>query len=192
MSKSDGNFVTIDELLNKNTVGGRAWHGDVIRMAMLMTHYREPIDFSLERLEAAENILLDWYAVTLPDDGIVDQVFLAALADDLNTSEAIARLHQLGSNVDDERNRQESLRRLGFTVDHAELLNYSNHTLGIFRDINNAMVEAKIKQRLAFLNAKNFAEADRIRDKLAAEGIQLMDYKDAETGERRTKWEVKR
>ena len=49
-----------------------------------------------------------------------------------------------------------------------------------------------ISQRLSFLRDKNFAEADRIRDELAQQGIQLMDYKDPETGERKTKWEVKR
>ncbi|MCG6857309.1 MAG: cysteine--tRNA ligase, partial [Salaquimonas sp.] len=46
--------------------------------------------------------------------------------------------------------------------------------------------------RLALLAEKNFAEADRIRDELAGQGIQLMDYKDPETGERKTKWEAKR
>ena len=54
------------------------------------------------------------------------------------------------------------------------------------------MLDRCIKDRLELLREKNFAEADRIRDELAAEGIQLMDYKDPETGERKTKWEVKR
>ncbi len=58
MSKSDGNFVTINELLETEKFGGRTWPGEVLRLAMLMTHYREPIDFSVRRLEEAENILL--------------------------------------------------------------------------------------------------------------------------------------
>ena len=55
MSKSDGNFVTIHELLETEKFGGRKWPGEVLRLAMLMTHYREPIDFSVRRLEEAAN-----------------------------------------------------------------------------------------------------------------------------------------
>jgi cysteinyl-tRNA synthetase len=54
MSKSEGNFVTIAELLETEKFGGRKWPGEVLRLAMLMTHYREPIDFSVKRLEEAE------------------------------------------------------------------------------------------------------------------------------------------
>ena len=56
MSKSDGNFVTIAELLETEKFGGRKWPGEVLRLAMLMTHYREPIDFSVKRLEEALSI----------------------------------------------------------------------------------------------------------------------------------------
>ena len=57
MSKSEGNFVTIHDLLHTDKFGGRQWPGEVLRLAMLMTHYREPIDFSIKRLEEAENLL---------------------------------------------------------------------------------------------------------------------------------------
>ncbi len=57
MSKSEGNFFTIHELLDTEKFGGRKWPGEVLRLAMLMTHYREPIDFSVRRLEEAETIL---------------------------------------------------------------------------------------------------------------------------------------
>ena len=53
-------------------------------------------------------------------------------------------------------------------------------------------VKAAIEERLAYFAAKNFAEADRIRDELSAQGIQLRDSKDSETGERITTWEAKR
>jgi len=59
-------------------------------------------------------------------------------------------------------------------------------------DDASAGLDAKISERLSFLNAKNFAEADRIRDELASQGIQLKDSKHPETGERVTTWEVKR
>ena len=58
--------------------------------------------------------------------------------------------------------------------------------------INEREIEVAIADRLAFLAAKNFAEADRIRDELLAQGIQLKDSKDSVTGERVTAWEVKR
>ena len=54
MAKSEGNFVTINELLETEKFGGRKWPGEVLRLAMLMTHYREPIDFSVRKLEEAE------------------------------------------------------------------------------------------------------------------------------------------
>ena len=57
MSKSEGNFVTINELLETEKFGGRKWPGEVLRLAMLMTHYREPIDFSVRKLEEAERKL---------------------------------------------------------------------------------------------------------------------------------------
>ena len=55
MSKSLGNFVTIHDLLETEKFGGRRWPGEVLRLAMLMTHYREPIDFSVRRLEDGDN-----------------------------------------------------------------------------------------------------------------------------------------
>ena len=51
MSKSLGNFVTINELLHTDKFGGRKWSGEVLRLAMLMTHYRQPIDWTVKRLE---------------------------------------------------------------------------------------------------------------------------------------------
>ncbi|MGD1934807.1 MAG: cysteine--tRNA ligase, partial [Candidatus Phaeomarinobacter sp.] len=63
MSKSEGNFFTIHELLETENFGGRKWPGEVLRLAMLMTHYKEPIDFSVRKLEEAENLLQSWVDV---------------------------------------------------------------------------------------------------------------------------------
>ena len=57
MSKVLGNFVTINELLTTEKFGGRKWPGEVLRLAMLMTHYREPIDWTIKALEESETIL---------------------------------------------------------------------------------------------------------------------------------------
>ncbi len=61
MSKSLGNFVTIHELLRTTRFGGRKWSGEVLRLAMLRTHYRQPIDWTVKALEEAEATLDRWY-----------------------------------------------------------------------------------------------------------------------------------
>ena len=61
MSKSLGNFTTIDDLLTGKKMGGRSWPGEVQRLAMLKTHYRQPIDWTLQALEEAEATLRRWY-----------------------------------------------------------------------------------------------------------------------------------
>ena len=60
MSKSLGNFVTINELLDTDKFGGREWDGQVLRLAMLKTHYRQPIDWSVRGLEEAQTALDGW------------------------------------------------------------------------------------------------------------------------------------
>src|SRR5690606_18132232 len=88
MSKSLGNFVTIHDLLATTTFGGRKWPGEVLRLAMLMTHYREPIDFSVRRLEEAEEKLRNWQRAARAGAGAADAApnpdVIAALGDDLN------------------------------------------------------------------------------------------------------------
>ncbi len=179
MSKSEGNFVTIYELLHTEKFGGRQWPGDVLRVAMLMTHYREPIDFSIKRLEEAERLLSKWPAAE-PGDAKPDASVVNALADDLNTVAAIQALHALAQSGD----------RATFAAS-AQLLG----VLPQAAEIDEAVaieIDRRVKTRLELLKAKNFAEADSIRDTLLAEGIQLKDGKDAATGERITTWEVKR
>jgi cysteinyl-tRNA synthetase len=184
MSKSDGNFVTIYELLHTETFGGRKWPGEVLRLAMLMTHYREPIDFSLKRLEEAERLLAKWPAGK-PGDAAPDASVLNALADDLNTVAAVQALHALASaaNADPA--------ALPVFAASAALLGVLPKEAEVDGAVASA-VDALVAMRLEMLKAKNFAEADKIRDDLAAKGIQLKDGKDATTGERVTTWEVKR
>ncbi len=184
MSKSDGNFVTIYDLLHTEAFGGRKWPGEVLRLAMLMTHYREPIDFSVKRLEEAERLLAKWPAAEA-GDGEVDQSVLDALADDLNTVAAVQALHALAqaANADPE--------KLPVFAASAALLGVLPKKTEVDEAIA-AAVDSLVAMRLEMLKAKNFAEADRIRDELSAKGIQLKDGKDKETGERVTTWELKR
>lgn len=175
MSKSEGNFVTIHELLETEKFGGRKWPGEVLRLAMLMTHYREPIDFSVRKLEEAEAVLAKWRRRTAgASSGAVPEAFVQALTDDLDMA-TVFRL------MNDASLSPEALLAAGDLVgiDLAELET----------DID---VAAFVARRLAFIASKNWAEADRIRDELLAQGIQLKDGKDPATGERVTTWEVKR
>lgn len=96
MSKSLGNFVTINELLATDTFGGRKWPGEVLRLAMLRTHYRQPIDWTVKGLEAAYEEyfqLRDLAAEFVATEHSAP--LLAALSDDLNTHEALVELHAL-------------------------------------------------------------------------------------------------
>ncbi|HWU63106.1 MAG TPA: cysteine--tRNA ligase [Ensifer sp.] len=178
MSKSEGNFVTINELLETEKFGGRKWPGEVLRLAMLMTHYREPIDFSVKRLEEAEALLRKWHA-GLEAQGPVHPSVLDALSDDLNTVAAIQALHALAATNTPE-----------FAAS-AALLGVLPKKVSV-SDALAESVEALVQLRLEMLKVKNFAEADRLRDQLASQGIQLKDSKDSTTGERVTTWEVKR
>ncbi|MCM2292012.1 cysteine--tRNA ligase [Allorhizobium sp. BGMRC 0089] len=184
MSKSDGNFVTINELLDTETFGGRKWPGEVLRLAMLMTHYREPIDFSVKRLEEAERLMAKW--PTAEDtDMSADGCILEALADDLNTVAAVQALHGLASEAN------ANPEKLGIFAASAALLGVLPKKAEVSDDLK-AAIQALVDMRLEMLKAKNFTEADKIRDDLAAKGIQLKDGKDKETGERVTTWEMKR
>ncbi|GHC68937.1 cysteine--tRNA ligase [Limoniibacter endophyticus] len=186
MSKSEGNFVTINELLDTEKFGDRKWPGEVLRLAMLMTHYREPIDFSVKRLEEAERLLAKWPPIEeRVDVSKVDQTIIASLADDINTVAAVQALHALAQKAATDPSAMQAYAAT------ASLLGVGPVAVSVSDDVLEH-VSTKIVQRLELLKAKNFAEADRIRDELLAEGIQLKDSKDAATGERITTWEVKR
>ena len=192
MSKSLGNFVTIRDLLESGAMGGHAWPGEVLRLAMLMTHYREPIDFSVARLEEAEAKLRDWQRAARDADpasgAVPDAAVVEALSDDLNFHRASVAIDALVRSANrGEPGAKESLAAtLGF-------LGFSPDSLLTTDDAweEPPHIATAIAARLAALESRDFPEADRIRAELAEQGIALMDYKD-EAGRRQTRWEVKR
>ena len=190
MSKSLGNFVTIHDLLETEAFGGRTWPGEVLRLAMLMTHYREPIDFSLKRLEEAEEKLRDWQRAAQAGTGAKaepEPSVVAELCDDLNFHRASVAIDAVARNAN--RGKGSAADCLAATL---AFLGLPSDTLLQATDAPVAEIERAVNERLAALSAKDFATADRIRADLLERGIQLMDGKDSATGERTTKWEVKR
>ena len=97
MAKSEGNFITVNELKDR-------YHGEVIRLAMLMTHYRQPLNWTENSLLESKKILNKWFSffldieISKDDEEIVDVNILSALKDDINTPKAISELHQLFKN----------------------------------------------------------------------------------------------
>jgi cysteinyl-tRNA synthetase len=171
MAKSEGNFITIRELLND-------WPGEVLRFNMLRSHYRQPMDWTIRGLEESLGILRNFYALAPAGKPTADfdAALHEALRDDLNTPEAINRLHEL-EKVGDASALIGSLAALGFTGDLADPRRSRFDTRAI---------EAAIAARNAARTAKNWQESDRIRDELLRQGIVLKDAKDGTT------WEVNR
>jgi cysteinyl-tRNA synthetase len=197
MSKSTGNFVTIRELLETDTFGGRKWEGVVLRYAMLTTHYRQPIDWTFERLLWARNQLLDFYktiqAHGYADRGArlenLDDRVTSALYDDLNTPQVIVELNRQFSNM---RNNAADLRSVMAFKATLDLLGLRLEELNPrVNEADRSIIEAKIANRDAARRAKDFKESDRIRDELLAMGVALKDGKDAD-GKPVTTWEIAR
>jgi cysteinyl-tRNA synthetase len=184
MSKSLGNFITIRELLAEKKFGGEQWHGRVLRHAMLGTHYRQPIDWTLERLHQSRTQLMDWARLlhdASPADNIDGEV-LSALSDDLNTPAVYAALHALTSGA---RTSTEDRQRLKRTLAFLGLYDGETDTdFLVGRTVDAAAVEAVIAKRNAARKSKNFAEADRLRAELSAMGVAI---EDGPTG---TTWKV--
>jgi cysteinyl-tRNA synthetase len=181
MSKSLGNFVTIRELLAD-------WPGEVLRLNMLKTHYRSPIDWTVKGMEESAKTLDDWYAIAADaKGGEPSQLVLEALSDDLNTPQMIASLHGLrNAAAENERNCNEfavSLRLLGFLSETAAAWKQRKQQAS---GVDAKRVDSLISDRTAARARKDFKESDRIRDELAAMGVVIKDSKDGTT------WEIAR
>ena len=197
MSKSLGNFVTIHQLLEGWQ--GFGWPGEALRFNMLRTHYRQPLDWTSESLDEAHKTLWDWYGSieTVTPASEVPVEVMSALGDDLNTPEMIAEFHKL---FREKRfaDLRSSLHLLGFSGSREKLVRVSagsdsaSGAASVTAGGSTAEIEGLIASRLAARKARNWAEADRIRDELSAMGILLMDAKNPVTGEIETTWKIAR
>ncbi|HWC93752.1 MAG TPA: cysteine--tRNA ligase [Pseudolabrys sp.] len=189
MSKSLGNFVTIHELLEE-------WPGEVVRLNMLRSHYRQPMDWTVKGLEESSKILDGWYDIIGDEtnsSGTPDPEFVAALRDDLNTPNALTQLHRIAGEVRGQASgvaqieRKWTLRASGMLIGlmaqskRKFMQAYPRRTT-----VDETKITSLIEARKRARAAKDFKESDRIRDELAAMGVVLKDSKDGTT------WEIAR
>ncbi|MFD0847550.1 cysteine--tRNA ligase [Sphingosinicella xenopeptidilytica] len=188
MSKSLGNVVTVGELLKQ---GHR---GETLRLALLMAHYRQPLDWNDRLIEQAKAMLDRWYRLLEDEqvDAVGDVEVEAVLADDLNTPAAIAILSEFANSRKLER-LWRGARMLGI-LSHSPDAWFGRvrpepmiveTSMGSIALSSGDEIEMRIDARAAAKAAKNWAEADRIRDQLKAEGILLEDKPDGTTVWRR-------
>ncbi len=179
MSKSLGNFFTVHDLLQKHK-------GETIRLALLMTHYRQPLDWRPEVLSQAKQTLDRWYGILNDLDGSSSEIsegyaVWEALKDDLNTPQAIVELHALA-------NQAYKAESISEKMKFAQQLKRSAGVLGVLQEnpqewsqqsptvsLTEQEIDSFIQQRQQAREDRDFARADEIRQELLEKGIQLED-----------------
>ena len=175
MAKSQGNILKIKDFRNKVS-------GQVLRLALISAHYKQPLDWNDKLLEDCQNTIDKWYNVYLPSNKDLDDEITQPLYDDINTPGYIANLHKLyeKANKGNEKNKQifnSACNFIGLLQEtKEEWLNYKKRKI----DISVTDIENKIELRNKARVDKNYKEADNIRNYLLDKGV-LIEDKDGKT-----------
>ena len=177
MAKSQGNILKIKDFRNKIS-------GQVLRLAIMSTHYKQPLDWNDKLLSDCENTINKWYSVYATDykEEEIDSEILKPLYDDLNTPGYIANLHKLYDKAQKGNSTDKALfiSACKFTgllnEPESQWLEFKKNKLSI----NENEILDKIKQRNKAREDKNYEEADIIRDELLDKGV-LIEDKDGKT-----------
>jgi cysteinyl-tRNA synthetase len=177
MSKSLGNVVSLNDLLD-------TYHGAILRFTMLRTHYRQPIDWTKNSLEESKNILKKWISVSNKDSLRAQEVpseFYETLLDDINTPQAITKMHAYFSNKEYDK-LFGALNFLGINI--KDLSHSMASEQNSKKDaIDETEVNKLIEERNSARKAKDYKKSDEIRNKLELMGIKLQDDGDKSTWE---------
>ena len=175
MAKSQGNILKIKDFRNKIS-------GQVLRLALMSAHYKQPLDWNDKLLEDCQNTIDKWYNVYLPSNKDLDDEIIQPLYDDINTPGYIANLHKLydKANKGDDEDKQlfnSACNFIGLLQEtKEEWLNYKKEKV----NISEVEIENKINLRNKARADKNYKEADNIRNYLLDKGV-LIEDKDGKT-----------
>ena len=180
MSKSLGNFITIEQLLQNGV------NGEVIRYVLLSSHYRKPIDWNDKALSDAKKALDSFYRVLqeVDEEVVVSQEILDDLLDDLNTPKAFAHMHEYAHEFNKTKDNKNA-NKLKAAGKFLGFFNYNCKDWFASEDVDHKYVESKIKERMIAKLAKNWQLADQIRNQLYEEGIILEDLADGSSNWRK-------
>jgi cysteinyl-tRNA synthetase len=170
MAKSQGNILKIKDFRGKVS-------GQVLRLALISAHYKQPLDWNDKLLDDCQNTIDKWYNAYLPSNKELEDEIIQSLYDDINTPGYIANLHKLydkankGNDVD-KQIFNSACNFIGLLQDtKEEWLDYKKGKI----DISETEIENKIELRNKARADKNYAEADNIRDYLLDKGVLIED-----------------
>jgi cysteinyl-tRNA synthetase len=180
MAKSQGNILKIKDFKGKIS-------GQVLRLALISAHYKQPLDWNDKLLDDCQNTIDKWYNVYLPSNKKITDEIVQPLYDDINTPGYIANLHKLydkayKGNDEDKQIFNSACNFIGLLHEtKEEWLAFKKNKL----EISDAEIEKKIELRNKARADKNYKEADNIRDYLLDKGV-LIEDKDGKTS-----WKLK-
>ncbi|MDB3919452.1 cysteine--tRNA ligase [Candidatus Pelagibacter sp.] len=175
MAKSQGNILKIKDFRGKVS-------GQVLRLALISAHYKQPLDWNDKLLDDCQNTIDKWYNAYLPSNKELEDEIIQPLYDDINTPGYIANLHKLydkanKGNDTDKQIFNSACNFIGLLQEtKEEWLDYKKGKT----DISETEIENKIELRNKARAVKNYAEADNIRDYLLDKGV-LIEDKDGKT-----------